>query len=142
MLTASLAAVLYLAMPTIAMGQGGNVGRPRTDTLPKLKAQPIPEQEKRFVPIFGKKYRFIHICKDCALAYGCPELDVEEVLYEPDVEYVVLSRPRRVTPQFPCSVLSRYTHNKELDERWKMPSMVEIEDVDGVKFIKKDNDYE
>ena len=122
MLTASLAAVLYLAMPTIAMGQGGNVGRPRTDTLPKLKAQPIPEQEKRLVPIFDD---------------GCWAL-----LYEPDVEYVLLSWPCRVTPQFPCSVLSRYTHNMELDERWKMPSLVEIEDVDGVKFIEKDNDYE
>lgn len=58
--------------------------------------------------------------------------------YYPDVEYVWM--PRRIVkfPQLPSSVLEQYTSDKTLYENRKLPPLVEIEEVDGVKIIKKE----
>lgn len=122
MLTAMFTAVLYLTMPVIAMGQNDSIGGTQTDTMSKLKA--LPEQEKRIVLSF----RF----RDCC----CP------TLYEPDVEHVWLPQLYVKTPQLPWSVLQQYTHDMAADEIWRWPCVIEIEEVDGVKIIKKENDYE
>ncbi len=120
MLTAMFTAVLYLTMPIIAMGQNDSIGRTQTDTISKLKS--APTIEKRIV--------FVH--DDCG---GL-------LLYYPDVEYVWLPQPYVETPQLPWSVLQQYTHDMAADEIWRWPCVIEIEEVDGVKIVKKENDYE
>lgn len=120
MLTAMFTAVLYLTMPIIAMGQNDSIGRTQTDTISKLKS--APTIEKRIV--------FVH--DDCG---GL-------LLYYPDVEYVWLPQPYVKTPQLPWSVLQQYTHDMAADEIWRWPCVIEIEEVDGVKIVKKENDYE
>ena len=60
------------------------------------------------------------------------------MLYYPDVEYVWM--PRRIVkfPQPPSSVLEQYTSDKTLYENRRLPPLVEIEEADGIKIIKKE----
>ncbi len=119
-LAAIFTAVFCLIIPAMAMGQNNIVGRTQTDTISKLKS--APTIEKRIV--------FVH--DDCG---GL-------LLYYPDVEYVWLPQPYVKTPQLPWSVLQQYTHDMAADEIWRWPCVIEIEEVDGVKIVKKENDYE
>ena len=119
-LAAIFTAVFCLIIPAMAMGQNNIVGRTQTDTISKLKS--APTIEKRIV--------FVH--DDCG---GL-------LLYYPDVEYVWLPQPYVETPQVPWSVLQQYTHDMAVDEIWRWPCVIEIEEVDGVKIVKKENDYE
>ena len=115
-LTAIFTAVFCLIIPSMAMGQDDIVGRAQTDTVPKLKS--APTIEKRIV--------FVH--DDCG---GL-------MLYYPDVEYVWMPRHYSPVPQLPWSVFEQYTSDKTLYENRKLPPLVEIEEADGIKIIKKE----
>jgi hypothetical protein len=115
-LAAIFTAVFCLIIPAMATGQNDIVGRTQTDTISKLK--PAPTIEKRIV--------FVH--SDCGGLLP----------YYPDVEYVWM--PRRIVkfPQLPSSVLEQYTSDKTLYENRRLPPLVEIEEADGIKIIKKE----
>ena len=115
-LTAMFSAVFCLTIPSMAMGQDDIVDRAQTDTIPKLRAAPAIE----------KTFAFVH--SDCGGLLP----------YYPDVEYVWM--PRRIVklPQLPSSVLEQYTSDKTLYENRRLPPLVEIEEADGIKIIKKE----
>ncbi|MBQ9588377.1 MAG: hypothetical protein IJR26_11070 [Bacteroidales bacterium] len=115
-LAALFTAVFCLIIPAMATGQNNIVGRAQTDTISKLK--PAPTIEKRIV--------FVHSVCGGVLPYY------------PDVEYVWI--PRRIVkfPQPPSSVIEQYTRDKTLYENRRLPPLVEIEEVDGIKIIKKE----
>ena len=115
-LTALFAAVFCLIIPAMAMGQDDIVGRAQTDTISKLKS--APTIEKRIV--------FVH--DDCG---GL-------LLYYPDVEYVWMPRHYSPVLQLPWSVFEQYTSDKVSYEKRELSSMVEIEEADGIKIIKKE----
>ncbi|MDY6371726.1 MAG: hypothetical protein SPL12_05445 [Bacteroidales bacterium] len=115
-LTAIFTAVFCLTIPAITMGQDDIVGRAQTDTIPKLKAAPAIEKT------------FVFVDSDC----GCL------LPYYPDVEYVWTPRRFVKLPQLPSSVYEQYTSDKTLYEDRRLPPLVEIEDVDGIKIIKKE----
>ena len=119
-LAAIFTAVFCLIIPAMATGQNNIVGKTQTDTISKLKS--APTIEKRFVFLHG----------DC----GCL------LPYDPDVEYVWMPRHYSPVPQLPWSVFEQYTSDKVSYEKRKLSSIVDIEEVDGIKIIKKHNGNE
>ena len=120
LLAAILAAVFCLTIPAMAIGQDNIGSRTQSDTISKLRAAPTIEK------------RFVFVYRSCGELYP----------YYPNIEYVWIPRLFVPVPELPGSVLEQYTRAKTLYENQKLPSMVEIEEVDGIKIIKKETDNE